>query len=198
MIKSIVPTVLLVTLLGAQAQTSPAPVAASGKKDLIARILKLQQPGIESMARGLAEQPAVEMLNRAGPLLQTRVPAERRETVAREIQIDARKYVDEVVPLVQGRAIRLAPTTVGALLEEKLTEDELREVVAIVESPVYVKFQQLGGDMQKVLADKLLADTRATVEPKVKALEQTISRRLGLPATPSAAPSPAPARPASR
>ena len=34
--------------------------------------------------------------------------------------------------------------------------------------------------MQKVLAEKVLADTRATVEPKVVALEQTIVKRLGI------------------
>ena len=81
---------------------------------------------------------------------------------------------------MQDRAVKLAPTTIGALLEEKFTEDELKQVVSIMESPVYAKFQRMGDDMQKVLVDKVVADTRGTIEPKVRALEQTVAKRLGV------------------
>jgi hypothetical protein len=208
-------TTLLLALVGspllATAQTAPgaptAPTAASGpstpaKRDLVARILKVQQPAIEALGRNLAEQPAAELTERAGMALPERVAPERREAVAAEIRGDVKKYLDEAVPLVQGRAVKLAPTTIGSLLEEKFTEDELRQVVAIVESPAYSKFQQLSGQMQTTLGEKLLAETRAAVEPKVLALEQSIARRLGI--TPQArgsapaAPARAPARPASR
>lgn len=195
---------LALAALSAQAQAPSTPAAAAAppaasspaKKDLVARILKLQQTGIESMARSLAEQPAAELMERAGAALPARVAADKREAVAKEIQADVKKYVDEAVPLVQRRAVALAPGTIGALLEEKFSEDELRQIVAIVESPTYTKFQQLGGDMQKVLAEKLVNDTRPTIEPKVKALEQTVARRLGV--TPPAAAAPGTAAPAAR
>lgn len=168
----------------------------------MARILKLQQPGIEALARSLAEQPAAELMDRADAALPSRVAADRRDAVAKEIQADIKKYVDEAVPLVQARAVKLAPTTIGLLLEEKFNEEELRQIVTIVESPTYAKFQQMGADMQKALAEKLIADTRGTIEPKVKAVEQTVARRLGVapPAAnqgvaPAAKP---PAKPASR
>jgi hypothetical protein len=65
-------TLLLVALLsaafGVQAQSTPA------KKELAARIVKLQMPGIEGLARNLAEQPAAALLERAGQILQARVP----------------------------------------------------------------------------------------------------------------------------
>ena len=68
----------------------------------------------------------------------------------------------------------------------------------MLESPAFSKFQQFGGDMQKVLAEKLVTETRPQVEPKVRALEEGIARRLGV--TPNAsgaapAPGPAPAAP---
>jgi hypothetical protein len=187
---------LILTLLAlactAQAQTATSPA----KKELVNKILKLQQPGIEGMARSLAEQPAADLLARAQPALAVRVAPDKQEAVAKEIQADARKYVDETVPIVRDRAVKLAPSTVGAVLEEKFTEDELKQVVAFLESPTYVKFQTLGGDMQRALADKLVADTRAAVEPKVKALEQSIAKRLGVP--PPNAQGAAPAAPAGK
>ena len=66
------------------------------------------------------------------------------------------------------------------MLEEKFTEDELRQVISVMENPAWLKFQQLGPDMQKPLTEKLIADSRAQIEPKIKALEQSIARRLGI------------------
>ncbi|HSI54850.1 MAG: hypothetical protein ACAH21_05495 [Ramlibacter sp.] len=178
---------------GAQAQSTPA------KKELVARIIKLQQPGIEAMALRLVEQPAVELMGNAANALPARIAQDKQEAVAKEIQADIRKYMEETVPLVQRRAVSLAPTTIGALLEEKFTEDELKQIVGIIESPVYGKFQRMGDEMQKALVEKLVPDTRATVEPKVRALEQKVAGRLGVtaPAQGGSAARPA-ARPASK
>lgn len=177
---------ILAAAVAAQAQ-APAPAAAAAspaKKELVGRILKQQQAGIESMARGLVEQPAAELLGNAGNALPARVAKDKQDAVAKEIQADVRKYLDEAVPIVQARAVKLAPTTIGTLLEQKFSEDELKQVVAIIESPVYAKFQGLGDDMQKSLVEKLVSDTRSTIEPKVRTLEQTVAKRLGVTAAP--------------
>jgi hypothetical protein len=179
---------------GAQAQSSPA------KKELVNRILKLQQPGIEAMAQRLVEQPALELMGNAAAALPARIAQDKQEAVAKDIQADVRKYMDETVPIVQKRAVGLGPSTIGSLLEEKFTEDELKQIIGIMESPVYGKFQRMGGDMEKVLVEKLVPDTRGTVEPKVRALEQKVAGRLGVTAAPAgggSAPRP-PARPASK
>ena len=91
-----------------------------------------------------------------------------------------RKYIEEAAPIVQSRAVQLAPSTIGVLLEERFTEDELKQVIAILESPVNRKFQSMGGDMQRAIGEKLIAETRGEVESKVRALDQTVARRLGI------------------
>lgn len=184
--------VVLAPLANAQtAASAPIPGVPSSpaKKELVQKILALQQPAIENMARQLVEVPVANLLQRAGPVLQQNVAADKREAVAQEIQGDVKKYVDEAVPIVRDRAVKLAPSTIGALLEEKFTEEELRQVVAVLESPVNKKFQSLAGDMQRSLGEKLVADTRGQIEPKVQALQDSVARRLG--ATQSA-----PAKPA--
>lgn len=162
---------------------------SAAKKELVAKVLQLQQPGIEILARNLAEQPAAQMMQQAGLALQNRIPADKREAVGKEIQADVKKYVDETVPMLRDRAIKLAPATVGSMLEEKFSEDELKQIIAIMESPVNRKFQQMGGDMQRALAEKLVAETRSLVEPKVRALNVTVGKRLGIsPETGASAP----------
>jgi uncharacterized protein len=177
------------------APAAPAALPSSpAKKELVAKILKLQQPGIEAMGRGMAEQPAGQLLQQAASAL-PRLPAEKREAIARDIEADLRKYADETVPLVSARAVKLAPSTLGVLLDERFTEDELKQVVALLESPVNRKFQGMSGDMQRALSEKLVAEMRGEIEPKVRALEQSVIRRLGLPA-PGAASAPKAAAPA--
>ncbi len=190
----------LILLLITWAGMVSAQSGSATKKELVAKVLKLQAPGIEMAAQNLAERPAALMMQQANMALQTRVTAERRDAVAKEIQADLKKYTDEVVPLVRDRAIKLAPTTIGVLLDERFSEDELKQLVGIMESPVNRKFSQLSSEMQKVLVDKLLAETRTAVEPKVKTLEQSVRKRLGLPAASAASSRPAttPSHPASK
>ena len=179
--KLFVAILIALPAMAVQAQSTPA------KKALVARILKVQQPGIEGMSRSMAEGPAISLMDRAGAVLTERVSAEKREAVGKEIQADVKKYLDEAVPLVTGRAVKLAPATVGPFLEEKFTEEELKQVAAFLESPAINKFQQLSGEMQKALLEKVVADTKGVIEPKVVALEQSVSKRLGITA-PTAAP----------
>jgi hypothetical protein len=175
---------------GAQAQTTPSPA----KKELIARVLKLQQPDIENAARVLIEQPAMQLGQQAGQALQ-RLPAERREAVAQDIQADLRKYVEETGPIIRERAVKLAPTTIGPVLDERLSEDELRQIVTLLESPTVKKFQSLFPEMQRALSEKLVAETRSEVETRLRALQQTVGQRLGVaPAAAASAPKAAAAK----
>lgn len=176
-LKKLLIIALLALATGAQAESTAA------KKELVAKVLLLQQPGIEQAGQALAERPAAQLMQQAGLALQTKVAPEKREGIAKEIQADVKKYADEAVPLVRERAVKVAPSTIGAMLEEKFSEDELKQLIAIIESPVNRKFSQMSGEMQKVLVDKLVIEMQGTIDPKVKTLEQSIAKRLGLPTT---------------
>ena len=189
---SVVALTLAVTVSGVWAQ------ASAEKKVLSARILQAQKPNIEAMARTLAEEPAANLLEAANAAVPQRIPEARREQVSREIGVDVRKYATEVVPLVQAKALELAPKTMGAIMEDRFTEDELRQIASIIENPAWAKFQQNSEAMQRALLENLINDTRAEVEPKVRALEDSLARRLGVapaggaaPAAPAAAEAPA-------
>jgi uncharacterized protein len=180
-------TALALVASGALAQ---AAAPAGGKKELALKIVQMQQPAIEGMARQLVEMPAAQLLQQAGPAVQQRVAADKREAVWQDIQGDARRYVEEAMPIVRDRATKLAPQTLAPVLEEKLTEDELRQVLQVMQqldSPAYRKYNALGGDLQKALGEKLIAETRGQVEPKMQALQASVSKRLGVSPKPAGA-----------
>lgn len=179
----------------AAAGAAPAAPASPAKRELVQRVLKAQQGGVDAVAQALAEAPAMQLMQQAGAALQQRVPADKREAVAKEIQADVKKYADEAVPLLRDRAQKLAPSVLGPMLEERFNEDELRQLATWMESPVSRKYAQMGGEMQRALAERVANDARSVMEPKLQALQASMAKRLGLqqgPAASSAAPAQAP------
>jgi hypothetical protein len=187
--KKLIATALLSSAALAVAQTPPAAPSSPAKKELVQKMMTLQQPGIEGLARNLVEQPAAAMVQAAGRALQ-QVPADKRDAIGKSIEADIKKYVEETNPVVRERAVRLAPSTIGAAMEEKFSEDELRQLIAWLESPVNKKYAQFGPEMQKSFTEKLVAESRPMVEPKLQALEAKVRASLGAPAPASAASSP--------
>ncbi|MDD5030636.1 MAG: hypothetical protein PHH58_14250 [Rhodoferax sp.] len=188
--------VLVLVVAGAWAQaqaqaptqaTAPTP-SSPAKKQLVARLLTLQQKAIEQVAQAIVERPALQMMQQASVALQTRVAPDKREAIAKKIQEDINQYAADVGPLAREQAVKLGPSTIGALLDEKFTEAELKELIGIMESPVNHKFAQMAPDFQKALGDQVVAQSKASVEPKVKALEQAIVKHLDLPVVPPAKP----------
>lgn len=173
-------TMVLAAALVLAAQATAQTTASPAKKELVAKILDAQKPGIEQLARQLVEQPAAQLLNRVGQYIQAKVPADKREAAARDAQADARKYIEDTLPGVRERAMKLAPTTIGPIIEEKMSEDELRQVLAVFESEAWRKFQGLAPDMQRALGAKLVEEAKPFVEPKLRALDATLAKRLGI------------------
>lgn len=177
---------LLILAIAASACASVQAQSTPAKKEAIARILKVQQAGIENMARALVQDSVLPLMDAAGGALQQRVAADKREAMAKEMQADARKYVDDTTGVVRQRAVQLAPGVVTPMLEAKFSEEELKQLATLLESPVLAKFNALGGEMQRALLEKVVAETRPQVEPRLRALEENFAKKLGVPASPPA------------
>ena len=197
--KKLIVAALLSSALLVQAQTAtPAPAAPAtpavpavpsspAKKALVQRLLTLQSNDFEDLARNIVGQSLAQMVPAVRQALQQQVPPEKREATGKSIEGDIKMYVDESVPLIRDRAIKLAPSTVGVTIDEKFTEDELKQVIAWLESPLNKKYQQLGPEFRGNFTQKLMVEIRPLVEPKYQALEQKVRATLGVPAPGSAA-----------
>lgn len=171
----------------AQSSAASAPAASPARKELAQKVVKAQQMAIEQLAVSLVEQPAVVLLQQAAAALQS-VPADKREAMSRQLQADAKNYVDDASPLIKAKALVLAQDVLPGMLEARFTDDELRQILAWLESPVSRKFGQAGPEMSKSLTEKLVADMRPAIDPKVKALQASMAKTLGLPPAGASAP----------
>ena len=190
-------------ILALVAGATLAHAQGSSKKELVARLLQLQQPSIEALARNIVERPAVQMMQSAGAAMQAQVPPSKRDAVAKSVDADIRKFVDEASPLLAERAVKLAPSVYGAQMEERFSEDELKQLIAWLESPVNKKFQQQLPELQNGFAQKLIGEAGPLLEPRLKALQGKLQATLNAAAAPAAAASapkgaPSPAKAASK
>lgn len=175
------------------AAASSAPASSAAKRDLAKRWVALQQTSLDAAARSIVEAPARQLLGAADPVLRSKVPADKREAVAKQLQDEARKYADDLTPVVRKRAQELAQSQMLPAVEEKYTEDELRQIVGFYESPVFKKLQQTQPPIEQALGQKLLAGIQPTVETKAKALQATMAKILGVSPSPAGGGASAPA-----
>lgn len=179
----------------AQAQVTPPPAAApapattAAKKDLIAKLIAIQTANAENMAKTLVSAPLGPMGQEVRIAMQ-QVPAEKRETVAKAIDAEVKKFGDESVPLVKERIVKVAPEVIGKSLDEKFSEDELRQLLAWLESPLAKKFDAVSPEMGRAMQERLLVDMGPTLDTKLRTLRNNIVKHLGL-TPPTATPAPA-------
>jgi len=184
---------LKLALLTAALAGSSMAAMAQDKATLIKQFIEIQRPGIESLARGLIEQSSAPIAQAGSQYLQTQVPEAKRESAAKAADAELKKYFDDAYPLVRDKAVQIAPGALTPILEQNFSEDELKQLLAWINSPLSKKYQELNPKMQTALTDKQVTETRATIEPKMRALDTNVAKALGAPTDGAAAPAKAPA-----
>ncbi len=163
----------LVAVAGAAAAQQATP---DDKQKLVQKVLALWH--LEDTAIVMVQRPAANALQQARIALQGRVSAAKQEATLRGIASDLQQYVDEATPIVRDNAQRLKAPTVGPLLVQNFSDDELRQLIALLESPVKKKFEQLVPLFERSFGEKIAAESRAAIDPKLQAMTQTVGLKL--------------------
>ncbi len=190
LLKSIQAGAIAASLLASPVVFAQKADSPQSKKDVIAKILKIQQPAIEALTMGVLSRPVNELAAKAAPALRN-VPEAKREAVAKQIDTDLRKFMEDNAKPLVDKGTKVAPSTMGVALDEKFTEDELKQLLAWLESPVSKKFAESSQELQQIYTKKLIDDNGKQLDEKFTALQQNVAKQLGLEA------GPAPAAPAS-
>ncbi len=183
----------LVAASAAHAQAAaPAPAAASAaaalpapdaeKQKVIDRILATFHP--ENAVIQTAQHPAVDAVQKSMVALQAaHVPKDRMDKTMKEIGADAQKYIDTVTPLVTASAAKVTNKAVGPLLARNFTADELRQLAAMLESPIKDKFDKLVPQLEIAIGQKVEADVAPQINKNIQALTESVGTKLRVAAT---------------
>lgn len=168
--------------------------SSAAKKELISKLLTLQQPAFDAAARSITEQQPMQMAQAAQKVIMQNVPEDKRQATAQAVDTELKKYLDAAAPVIQASANKLAQSTMGPALDEKFTEDELRKLIASLESPELKKFQALLPEMTDKLLDKIIADARPGVDPVLNKTAASIRQILNNASSGKPAPAAKPAK----
>ncbi|MQA20284.1 DUF2059 domain-containing protein [Rugamonas rivuli] len=152
------------------------------KQALVDKVLKLWNP--DNIGQQMLQAPVADAVQQARAMLQGRAVPEKRDAAMNDIVGEAKQFMADATPITKGSADKLIPTTIAPLLAERYTEEELKQLIAILESPVKKKFEAMLPEMQKTLGEGVAADTRAVIDPKLQGLKEKIGLRLRAAVTP--------------
>ena len=169
-------TLAILTLVVAGAASAQSSAVSEEKQRLVQRVLELWH--LEDSAIVMVQRPAADALQQSRIALQGRVAAPKQEVALREIAGEVQKYIDEATPVVRDNARRLKAPIVAPLLVQNFSEDELRQLIALLESPVKKKFEQLVPQFERAFGEKVAAESRAAVDPKLQAMTQAVGLKL--------------------
>jgi hypothetical protein len=191
----------LATALSTSLLAMPLSALAQSKKELVQKLMVTQQPLIDNAAQNLAEQPARQLVNSAKQVLAQAIAPEKREATAKQVDAEIKKYLDAAVPLFKTSANKLSTSTVAPALEEKFTDDELKQLITILESPVLKKYQAALPDLiGSNFLEKVVLDVRPQLDPKLQTVQNNLRNILDtasggkLSGGQAPAPAPAPAK----
>lgn len=150
--------------------------AHADKREQILRLPISQKAALDGLATDITQAPARQLMGQFVQPAIALVPPEKREATGQQIDAELQKYQESATPLVKASANKVGPGAVAGLLEDKFTEEELKQLATMLDSPVLKKYQGIIPELQKTLIDKVTADARSQVDPKLQALQDNIRK----------------------
>ncbi len=151
---------------------------ADAKQDQIKRLPSLQKSELDALATDLAQNPARQIMAQAQNVLLQVVPPEKREGAAKQITAELTKFVESSTPDIKASANKVAVDAVTPVMSGKFSEEELKQLVVMLNSPIIKKYQEILPELNQALLEKISADSRAQFEPKVQSLQTSVRNIL--------------------
>ena len=152
------------------------PAAKESGKDLVAHAVELMHTEDVPIVR--LQAIVINGVEQAKIGLEQRLPADKMQPVMADIGGIAHKTLDEVTPAVRDAGVKLAPGVIGPLLREKFTDDELRQLIAVLDSPVRKKYEAMLPEIQQAIGQAVTEQTHTQVTPKLQDMGKQISARI--------------------
>lgn len=174
-------TALALTLGGWPAARAQPAIDAE-KQALIDRVLALWHP--ETIAIVMVQRPATQAMEKSAIAMQTaHVPKEKMDKTLKDIAVDVQKYVDSATPVAKASAKKNVGPAVAPLLAQNFSADELRQLVAMLESPVKGKFEKIVPQMETAIGQRVQAEIGPEIDKQIQAMTQAVGTKLRVAAT---------------
>jgi uncharacterized protein len=173
--------------------------STDAKRDLAVRIIAAQEGAeMNRMMEQLAASASQQLIDKWNPAIGS-MPTDKRQKAAASLDAELKKFNDDTLKLINAQAVKARGDTLAAGYVERFSEEELKQLLALMEAPAFKKYQSLAPELGSIYLKGIVDGTRGAVEARGKTFDAAAAKILGTtpPAGPSAAPNTTPASPAS-
>jgi len=162
--------------LAAHAHAEGMPGVSPAKQALVQRVL--DKMGLESVGLQMLQAPVADMLRQSRVVVQSRVPADKQDATMKDITAEATTFVEQESAGLRTSTRAIVQSSVAPLLAQKFSEEELKQLAGILESPVLAKFESVVPEMKKAVGDNVAKANAAQIQPKMTALQNRVGLKL--------------------
>ncbi|MGA8514802.1 MAG: DUF2059 domain-containing protein [Burkholderiaceae bacterium] len=179
---------LIGTSTAIYAQTSDA------KRALAVRAVAAQEgPEMNRMLAQLAGSATQQMVANWDERV-SQLPEAKQQSAINAMDAELKKFNDDALKLITAQAAKVRGDALLNAYIERFSEEELKQLVALMEAPVFKKYQSVGPDLGGVYIKAIVDGTRSAVEARSKTFDTAAAKIVGVPAAPPSGASNAPAK----
>ena len=171
---------IAIFFVAACAISTGASAQNDAKRALAVKLAQMQQkadgPALAEQLTASAVQP---LLVGWSQRLDESVPPARQKDVRDKLDVELKKFAESTEKAVEGQVAKAAEAALVPIFMEKLTEDDMKTIIAYMESPVSAKFQALGPEASNAWAKRVVDATKSQVESSAKSFDAAASRIVG-------------------
>jgi len=170
----------LSTAIACFSLSTPANAQADPKLEWATKVVALQQgPELERLVDQLADSTTQELMQNWSPKLEATVPADRQQRVKEQLNVELKKYFDDVSAVIAGKVNKVSSGALVPAYMEKFTLEELKQVAAFFESPAIKKYQAIAPELGNIFVKQLVEATRVEVSARGKQFDDAATKILG-------------------
>ncbi len=171
-----IPSAVLVAVVFA-ASAGVAHAQSDSKRALATRLAKIQvQADREALSEQLTASAVQPLLASWSQRLDETVPPAKQKDVLDKLNVEIQKFAESAQKSIDAQVSKAGEDALVPIFIEKLTEDEMKTIIAYLESPVSAKFIALGPDATNAWAKQVVSSTRTTVENGAKNFDAVANR----------------------
>ena len=161
---------------------APAALAQDAvKKELATRIVNLQKAqDMDALLAQLAGSANKVVVNNWLPRLD-KLPAAKQKAAADQLDSELKKFNDDNVRTIKAKNDKLSLEVLVPAYAEKFSTEELKQLVAFLESATIKKYYAANPQLANLLAQRLVEATQADVEARIKTFDLRAAQIVGVP-----------------
>jgi uncharacterized protein len=165
------------------------------KRELATKVASLQQgPEMDRMLQQLARASTEPLVANWAPRLQN-MPEAKQKQVSESLNGELKKFDQDALKIFSGKVSKVSTDNLVGAYMEKFSEDELKQLVGLLEAPVFKKYQSASPELGNLFVQKLIDASRPELEARAKTFDTAAAKLVGSNESSGSAPAPAASAP---